>query len=180
MATATMELKTINKHGRSYLIMPDGVGIPFKVFGNENDGPACILTPGGKQGIALESNKAKQLAKLGFRALVHDRRNTGAADFGVGDGSMTELELQVDDTLRLIKHVGMTPCVFIGESSGGRMSLLCALKEPSGRCGMLACCACASIPVFTECVYPCDQYYHGVPQQIREPILRNNGVPQSY
>ena len=26
-----MELKTVNKHGREYLVMPDGVGIPFKV-----------------------------------------------------------------------------------------------------------------------------------------------------
>mmetsp|Transcript_19816 Transcript_19816/g.43334 ORF Transcript_19816/g.43334 Transcript_19816/m.43334 type:complete len:345 (-) Transcript_19816:203-1237(-) len=130
-ATPTMELKSISKHGRNYLIMPDGVAIPYKVFGENNDGPACVLTPGGKQGIALESKKAKELAKQGFRAIVHDRRNTGAADIGFGDGSKTELELQVEDTIRLIEHLNMSPCVFIGESSGGRMSLLCALKEPS-------------------------------------------------
>jgi hypothetical protein len=31
----------------------------------------------------------------GFRVLVHDRRNTCAADIGFGDGSKTELEMQV-------------------------------------------------------------------------------------
>ena len=40
--------------------------------------------------------------------------------------------VQIEDTITLIKHLNLSPCVFIGESSGGRMSLLCALREPSG------------------------------------------------
>jgi len=131
VATPTMELTSVYKNGRDYLILPDGVGIPFKMFGMHNSGPSCVLTPGGKAGIAAETSKAKKLAEQGFRVLVHDRRNTCAADIGFGNGSKTELEMQVEDTLMIIKHLSLTPCVFIGESSGGRMSLLCALKEPS-------------------------------------------------
>lgn len=38
----------------------------------------------------------EQFDSAGFRAVVHDRRNTWAADVGFGDGSKTELDLQVD------------------------------------------------------------------------------------
>jgi hypothetical protein len=34
VATPTMELTSVYKNGRDYLILPDGVGIPFKVIGS--------------------------------------------------------------------------------------------------------------------------------------------------
>eukprot|EP00854_Cymbomonas_tetramitiformis_P001170 gene1170-biopygen1000 len=71
------------------------------------------------------------LAESGFKCLLHDRRNTEAADIGFGDGSKAEHDLQVEDTLHLLKHLDMSPAIFVGNSSGSRLSLLCALEEPS-------------------------------------------------
>eukprot|EP00238_Polyblepharides_amylifera_P014800 CAMPEP_0196574594 /NCGR_PEP_ID=MMETSP1081-20130531/4286_1 /TAXON_ID=36882 /ORGANISM="Pyramimonas amylifera, Strain CCMP720" /LENGTH=279 /DNA_ID=CAMNT_0041892673 /DNA_START=349 /DNA_END=1188 /DNA_ORIENTATION=- len=118
------------KNGCDYAIMSDGVGIPFEVYGPEAGVP-CILTPGGKGGIEVERASAQVLAQAGLRVVIHDRRNTGRADIGFGDGSQTELNLQAADTLALVRQLGMTPCVFMGCSSGARMSLLCALEDPS-------------------------------------------------
>jgi len=128
--------QVVHKHGRKYALMPDGVGVPFEVYGTEGN-PGCILTPGGKGGIEYERPMAKMLAQAGFRAVVHDRRNTWAADVGFGNGSKTELDLQVEDSVALIRHLKMEPAVFIGESSGARMSIRCALKHPSAVRGLI-------------------------------------------
>mmetsp|Transcript_4140 Transcript_4140/g.7964 ORF Transcript_4140/g.7964 Transcript_4140/m.7964 type:complete len:310 (+) Transcript_4140:248-1177(+) len=120
----------VNKHGRIYAVMEDGVGIPFELFGKEGS-PAAVLIPGGKLGMDAERDRAKDLARRGYRTLIYDRRNTCTADCGYGDGSKHEIQMQVEDMLALLRYLKLAPAVLIGESSGARLCILFALDHPS-------------------------------------------------
>mmetsp|Transcript_39147 Transcript_39147/g.47388 ORF Transcript_39147/g.47388 Transcript_39147/m.47388 type:complete len:333 (+) Transcript_39147:76-1074(+) len=127
----------VKKNGSQYAVMSDGVGIPFEVLG-PNNGIPVLVTPGGKQGRGVAKTKiAKDLADAGYKVLIHDRRNGATADFGIGDGTKTEVEMQVDDTLALMRHLDMLPAFFTGTSNGARLGVLAYLKEPESVAGLV-------------------------------------------
>ncbi|HUA54613.1 MAG TPA: alpha/beta hydrolase [Candidatus Sulfotelmatobacter sp.] len=104
-----------------------GVGLVYEVVGTT--GPWVALTPGGRRGLAAERELAELIAEAGFRVLIHDRRNTGAAEVAV-DGDSESAE-QADDLLGLLQELATGPVYLAGSSSGSRMSLLLAIKRPA-------------------------------------------------
>merc|ERR1712150_104437 len=71
------------------------------------------------------------LQNCGYSLLLHDRRNTGSSDIGYAAGHATEAELQANDLQLLLERLGLGPAVLVGNSSGGRLSLLVARRHPS-------------------------------------------------
>ena len=104
-----------------------GVGLVYEVVGTT--GPWVALTPGGRRGLAAERELAELIAEAGFRVLIHDRRNTGAAEVAI-DGDSESAE-QADDLLALLQELATGPVYLAGSSSGSRMSLLLAIKRPA-------------------------------------------------
>mmetsp|Transcript_29251 Transcript_29251/g.83790 ORF Transcript_29251/g.83790 Transcript_29251/m.83790 type:complete len:317 (-) Transcript_29251:113-1063(-) len=131
----TVELET-RTDGRKYAVMPDGVGIRYELHGES--GPCVVLIPGGQGGMCDGKMSQAQFPVLrrllptcGYRLLLHDRRNTGSSDIGYGGGGSTEAELQAEDLLLLLRRLRLEPAILVGNSSGGRLSLLLARKWPS-------------------------------------------------
>jgi len=112
----------------------NGVSIHFEVLGN--DGPWVALSPGGRRSLESVEPVARQLADLGYRVLVHDRRNCGASDVVI-DGDDSEYEIWADDLYRLLFELGGLPAFVGGSSSGCRTALLFALRHPEPVRGLL-------------------------------------------
>ncbi len=103
-----------------------GVGVVYETLGER--GPWVVVTPGGRRGLAAERDLAALIADAGFRVLIHDRRNTGAAEVAIdGDNESAE---QADDLLALLQELDTGPAYIAGSSSGSRMSLLLTIKRP--------------------------------------------------
>lgn len=103
-----------------------GVDLVYEVLGK--DGPWVVLSPGGRRGLASDRALGVLLAEAGFRALVYDRRNTGAS--GIGFPGDSESHEQAEDLLALLTALGTGPAYVAGCSSGSRLSLLLALHHP--------------------------------------------------
>jgi len=112
----------------------NGVSIHYEVLGN--DGPWVALSPGGRRSLESVEPVARQLADLGYRVLVHDRRNCGASDVVI-DGDDSEYEIWADDLYRLLFELGGLPAFVGGSSSGCRTALLFALRHPEPVRGLL-------------------------------------------
>ena len=105
-----------------------GVSIPHEILGDR--GPFVLITPGGRRGMASDRALGLLLAEAGCRAIIHDRRNTGAADIAVS-GESESVE-QAEDIYALLQALGAAPAYVAGCSSGARASLLLALRHPQG------------------------------------------------
>jgi pimeloyl-ACP methyl ester carboxylesterase len=69
------------------------------------------------------------MERAGYRVLLHDRRNCGASDVAF-DGSRAEYDIWADDLHTLAQHLDMLPLIAGGSSSGARLALLFALRNP--------------------------------------------------
>jgi pimeloyl-ACP methyl ester carboxylesterase len=94
------------------------------------------LTPGGRRGLVGVKSLAERVADLGYRVVIHDRRNTGASDV-VLEGDETEYEIWADDLHALLTRLDALPAWIGGRSSGCRMSVLFALRHPQATRGLL-------------------------------------------
>lgn len=103
-----------------------GVSIPFEIIGDA--GPFVVITPGGRRGMASDRALGVLLAEAGCRAILWDRRNTGAA--GIALDGESESHEQAEDLHALLKALGAQPAYVAGCSSGARASLLLALHHP--------------------------------------------------
>ncbi len=111
-----------------------GATIVYEVLGKT--GPWLALTPGGRRGMIGTKPLAQRMADLGYRVVIHDRRNTGASDV-VLEGTETEYEIWADDLHELLKQLDALPAWIGGRSSGCRMSVLFALRHPEATRGLL-------------------------------------------
>lgn len=103
-----------------------GVNLNYEVLGEK--GPLVTITPGGRRGIGSDRALGLLLAEAGFRALMWDRRNTGASEIAFsGDNESRE---QAEDLLALIRALGESRVYVAGCSSGARCSLLLAAHHP--------------------------------------------------
>lgn len=103
-----------------------GINLTHEVLGNS--GPWVVISPGGRRGLSSDRALGLVLAEAGFRALVHDRRNTGSSDIGFCGAS--ESHEQAEDLLALLQALDTGPVYVAGCSSGSRLSLLLALHHP--------------------------------------------------
>ena len=105
----------------------NGVSINYEILGDR--GPAMALSPGGRNAFSNVQPFAEVMARLGYRVLLHDRRNCGASDASF-DGTRSEYEVWADDLHALAGELGMLPLIAGGSSSGARLALLFALRYP--------------------------------------------------
>ena len=110
-----------------------GVDIAYEILGE--DGPWVSVTPGGRRGMDAQRPLASLIADAGFRVLIHDRRNTGAS--GIGFPGSSESHEQAEDLSTLLRELGTGPAYIAGSSSGARMSLLLAHRDPDAVKGLL-------------------------------------------
>ncbi len=104
-----------------------GIHINYRVVGD--DGPFVALSPGGRRGMEAVESLAQRSAGVGYRVVIHDRRNCGASDVAI-DGDDSEYELWADDLHLLLSELGALPAIVGGASSGCRTSILFALRHP--------------------------------------------------
>ena len=83
-----------------------GVNINYKVIGDH--GPWVALSPGGRRDISGIERIAKEVAELGHRVAIFDRRNCGASDVVI-DGKESEYEIWADDIHELLSQLGALP-----------------------------------------------------------------------
>jgi len=102
-----------------------GVNLVYEILGG--GGPWVVISPGGRRGLSSDRALGALLAEAGYRALVYDRRNTGASDIGFPGTS--ESHEQAEDLLALLQALGTGPVYVAGCSSGSRLSLLLALHH---------------------------------------------------
>jgi pimeloyl-ACP methyl ester carboxylesterase len=111
-----------------------GVNINYRVLGTQ--GPWVALSPGGRRDISGIELLAGEVAKLGHRVVIFDRRNCGASDVVI-DGNESEYEIWADDIHELLRQLGALPAFVGGSSSGCRTALLFALRHPESVRGLL-------------------------------------------
>ena len=111
----------------------NGTEVPHEIHGDT--GPWVALAPGGRRGMDEIRSLAIRIGSAGFRVLICDRRNCGAAPVSFGGGS--EHGLWADDLHALLGHLGALPAFIGGSSSGCRMSIDFALRYPKAVRGLL-------------------------------------------
>ena len=104
-----------------------GINMNYQILGST--GPWVALSPGGRRDISGIQNQATNLAELGYRVVIFDRRNCGASDVVI-DGNDSEYEIWADDVHELLNQLGALPAIVGGSSSGCRTALLFALRHP--------------------------------------------------
>jgi pimeloyl-ACP methyl ester carboxylesterase len=111
-----------------------GANLNYKVL--DDHGPWVALSPGGRRDISGIEHQAQELANLGHRVVIFDRRNCGASDVVI-DGNESEYEIWADDVHALLAQLGALPAFVGGSSSGCRTALLFALRHPDSVLGLL-------------------------------------------
>ncbi len=111
-----------------------GVDLNYEIVGE--DGPWVALMPGGRRSMEVVRSLAGRMAKAGYRAVIHDRRNCGASALAI-DGANSEYEQWADDLHALLDALGALPVIIGGSSSGCRTSILFYLRHPEAVRAML-------------------------------------------
>jgi pimeloyl-ACP methyl ester carboxylesterase len=111
-----------------------GVAINYEVLGDR--GPWVALQPGGRRGLVGVKPLGQKIAEAGNRVLVYDRRNCGASDISF-DGENSENEVWAADLRGLLLQLDAAPAFIGGSSSGCRLALLAALRDPGDVRGLL-------------------------------------------
>src|ERR671925_1144378 len=110
----------------------NGVNLYYEEYGN---GPAVILTPGGR----VDRNGLRPMAALlspKGRVILHDRRNCGRSDVVIG-GELSEQHLWAEEMAGLLVQIGAAPAYAAGGSAGSRTSLSLAVRHPEVVKGVL-------------------------------------------
>ena len=111
-----------------------GVRLNYETIGS--NGPWIALTPGSRRPYDELINISNEIAKSGYRVLLHDRRNCGASELAF-DGSASEHAIWADDLYELGQILGALPMYVGGSSAGARLAILYALRHPEGLRGLL-------------------------------------------
>jgi pimeloyl-ACP methyl ester carboxylesterase len=104
----------------------DGCRLHYDITG---EGPAMVLTPGGREGRQVLAPLVAGLAQH-FRVLCWDRRNCGASDLHF-DESRSEQAVWAADLAELVHALDFAPALIAGGSAGCRVSLNAVLHDPA-------------------------------------------------
>jgi pimeloyl-ACP methyl ester carboxylesterase len=111
-----------------------GVSLNYEIIGDS--GPWIAFTPGSRRAYGELAPLSKEIARHGYRVLLHDRRNCGASEVKI-EGIGSEHEIWADDLYALCKHLGAAPLYVGGSSAGARLAILFALRHPDALRGLL-------------------------------------------
>jgi pimeloyl-ACP methyl ester carboxylesterase len=111
-----------------------GVTLNYEVIGES--GPWIAFTPGSRRAYGELLSLSREIARHGYRVLLHDRRNCGASEVKI-EGIGSEHEIWADDLYELCRHLGATPLYVGGSSAGARLAVLFALRHPDALRGLL-------------------------------------------
>lgn len=109
-----------------------GASIAYEILeptAGRSDAPMIALSPGSRSPLEEMRQLGTLMAEAGYRVLLHDRRNCGASDVGF-DATRSEFEMWADDMHGLLGHLGLSPAIIGGSSSGARLALTYALRYP--------------------------------------------------
>ncbi|WP_089952416.1 alpha/beta fold hydrolase [Limnohabitans sp. 2KL-3] len=112
----------------------EGVRLHYEIFGEQ--GPWLALVSGGRRSGAEFVPLARRISALGFRVVLHDRRNTGASQVLI-EGERGEEDIWADDWVQLMQHLNAVPAFFGGGSSGARLALLTSSRHSDAVRGLL-------------------------------------------
>ena len=102
-----------------------GTSLYYEDYG---EGPAVILTPGGR----VDCNGLRPMAALlspHCRVIIHDRRNCGRSDVVIG-GDLSEQHLWAEEMAGLLQQIDAVPAYAAGGSAGSRTSMTLAVRHP--------------------------------------------------
>jgi len=111
-----------------------GVNLFYQVIGTQ--GPWVALITGGRRGHDEFVPIAEQLAKVGYRVVLHDRRNTGRSDVLI-EGDVAEEILWLDDLHELLKQLNALPAFVGGSSAGARTAMRFYIRFRNDVLGLL-------------------------------------------
>jgi pimeloyl-ACP methyl ester carboxylesterase len=135
--------------------MVDGVKVAYELYG---EGDPVALSPGGRYSMDSQHGVrelALALTEGGKRVLIWDRPNTGASDICF-DGDL-ESTMHADQLAGLIQTLELGKTALIGGGSGGRDSLLAAIRHPEVASSLAVWWISSGIFQLTTLV----QYYYG-------------------
>lgn len=104
-----------------------GVSIAADLYGDPSGQPVVLLHGGGQSRSAWRGG-AERLAAHGYRACAMDLRGHGDSDWS-SDGEYY-FDRHIGDLTAVIAEMG-APCVLVGASLGGHISLLTASRYPA-------------------------------------------------
>jgi pimeloyl-ACP methyl ester carboxylesterase len=110
-----------------------GIDIRYEILGDR--GPFVALQPGGRRGLVSVKPLGEKIAEAGYRVIVYDRRNTGASGVSIEGGS--ENDVWADDLHELLRKIDASPAYIGGSSSGCRLAMILALRQPEDVRGLL-------------------------------------------
>ncbi|WP_394839111.1 alpha/beta hydrolase [Pendulispora rubella] len=118
------------RFGGTFLAMPDGVAVWYKVAGPER-APTVVFLHGGPgyNSFAFERSAGKDLESR-FRMVYVDQRGCGRSGFD-GANSNYGMQKTVDDIDRIREAVGASKIVLIGHSFGGVVAAEYAHRFPA-------------------------------------------------
>jgi pimeloyl-ACP methyl ester carboxylesterase len=110
-----------------------GVDIHYQILGER--GPFVALQPGGRRAGAGVRSLAEKIAEAGYRVIAYDRRNTGAS--GIAIEGESENDEWAEDLHELLGRLDALPAYIGGSSSGCRLAMILALRQPEDVRGLL-------------------------------------------
>ena len=105
----------------------NGINLYYEDHGPK-DGPAVILTPGGRN----DTNGLRPIAALlsaKCRVILHDRRNCGKSEISI-DGELSEQHHWGEEMADLLLQLNAAPAYAVGGSAGSRTSLTMTVRRP--------------------------------------------------
>lgn len=148
----------------------DGLEIAYEVVG---DGPAWILTPGGRftKEVGGLPEMARAIADAGRTVITWDRPNCGESS--VVFRGRSESEVQAEALGALLRHLDVGPTVIAGGSGGARVSLIAAARNPDVTAGLAMWWISGGVPGLLQlagyyCLPALDAAWHGGMEAVAE------------
>lgn len=108
----------------------DGLALWTESFGEPAD-PAILLVMGGTaQGIAWPDDLCRRLVGSGYRVVRYDHRDTGMSSKTDYERFPYDLSALAADAADVITGLGLAPAHVVGQSMGGMVAQLLALRDP--------------------------------------------------
>ncbi|AYF98007.1 alpha/beta fold hydrolase [Protaetiibacter intestinalis] len=117
----------------------DGIRLFYDVAGPEDGIPLVLLAGTGAQLIAWHEELVAAFVAAGFRVLRVDNRDTGLSTMTGGPRSVDGgygLEDMGDDVVRVLDAAGIPAAFLLGQSMGGMIAQLAALRHPARVLGL--------------------------------------------